>query len=673
MAVGEPLHGESAFLCIAFSPNSARFVSGSVDSIQLWNAECLTPIGRPLMGHSGAVYSVAFCPDSTRLVYGSEDTTVRLWNTDTGAEVCDPLFGHSEAVLSVVCHGDRIASGSKDTTIRLWNAKTGAPVGKPLTGHSGGVRSVAFSPDGTRLLSCSLYETLILVWKVENGAEVEVLFTCSECSESGIASCIAFSPVGTQFVCGDRHGIRLWDSETGKEISHCPMKEPDGVYSITFSPTGQIATASSADRPAIRLWNVQIDAAVNEPPIEDTRQIGSVAFSANGSQIVSVSPEGAIRRWNAKTGAAVGETVIGKINTFAISAGGTRIASVSDAAIQLWDAETGALISEAIANPTDGITCIALSFDGIRVAFGSYDATLHLWNVETGMVDGEPLTGHTQPIRCIAVSPDGTRIVSASYDFTIRLWDWETRAAVGEPLTTQLIDVTSIAISHDSKQIAYGSSYENAIQLWTTENGVAVSGRFIESDMNFRGVHSVTFSPDGFRIASCSRRGIQLWDAARGTAVGQPLIADQVVSIAFSPDGSHLVSGSRAGDPSIRLWNVSVGGPRGTSRLIYYVAALTDPHSPEGEGLPGRPPGAATPTESALGVQYPRTLFPLQSFRLKDGWILGPNDELVIWVPSANREALCHPGCRVISSVHPITELDFEAFKCGSEWSQCRG
>ena len=48
--------------------------------------------------------------------------------------------------------GTRIVSGSVDNTLRLWDAKSGEPISAPLKGHEGGVPSVAFSPDGTRIV-----------------------------------------------------------------------------------------------------------------------------------------------------------------------------------------------------------------------------------------------------------------------------------------------------------------------------------------------------------------------------------------------------------------------------------------------------------------------------------------------------------------------------------------
>jgi len=43
---------------------------------------------RTLTGHSGSVISVAFSPDGTRVISGSDDKLVKIWDTETGAEVC---------------------------------------------------------------------------------------------------------------------------------------------------------------------------------------------------------------------------------------------------------------------------------------------------------------------------------------------------------------------------------------------------------------------------------------------------------------------------------------------------------------------------------------------------------------------------------------------------------
>ncbi|KAJ7261905.1 WD40-repeat-containing domain protein [Mycena rebaudengoi] len=71
-------------------------------------------------GHSGSVCSVAFSPDSVRVVSGSDDETVRIWDTMTDTEVTK-MEGYSNWDRSVAFSPDGmlVVSGSADNTVRI--------------------------------------------------------------------------------------------------------------------------------------------------------------------------------------------------------------------------------------------------------------------------------------------------------------------------------------------------------------------------------------------------------------------------------------------------------------------------------------------------------------------------------------------------------------------------
>jgi len=102
------------------------------------------------------------------------------------------LEGHTHSVTSVAFSpdGTQVVSGSWDQTVRLWDAVTGA-LQQTLEGHTDSVTSVAFSPDGTQVVSGSDDQTVRL-WNAATRALQQTL----EGHSASVRS-VAFSPDGT--------------------------------------------------------------------------------------------------------------------------------------------------------------------------------------------------------------------------------------------------------------------------------------------------------------------------------------------------------------------------------------------------------------------------------------------------------------------------------------------
>ncbi len=239
-------HADSAN-SVVFSSDGETIASSSNDrTIRLWNANT-GELLRTLTGHVENVNTIAFSPDgntiasgSGRLVYlgGGEDSgtcvgqEIRLWNANTG-ELIKTLTGHTSVVNSVVFSpdGKTIASGSghwmgyegkasAGEEIRLWNANTGELI-KTLTGHKDVVSSVAFSPDGSYIVSGDWYDWdgylssgtwsgEIRVWDAHTGEHLKTLK-----GHTGGVSSVAFSPDGKVLASGRTDGtILLWDFST---------------------------------------------------------------------------------------------------------------------------------------------------------------------------------------------------------------------------------------------------------------------------------------------------------------------------------------------------------------------------------------------------------------------------------------------------------------------------
>ncbi len=71
---------------IELSPNQKYLAVAAGRTIQLWNAESMTPI-REFSGHARSVNEVCFTPDSRRIASVGDDRTTRIWNVETGRQL----------------------------------------------------------------------------------------------------------------------------------------------------------------------------------------------------------------------------------------------------------------------------------------------------------------------------------------------------------------------------------------------------------------------------------------------------------------------------------------------------------------------------------------------------------------------------------------------------------
>jgi WD40 repeat protein len=392
--------------------------------------------------------------------------------------------------------GTHIVSGSGDNIIRVWNSITGAEV-LEMHGHNNSVRSVAFSPDGRQIVSGS-YDNTVRVWKCTTGAEVMSIFRDQEEMRT-----VAFSPDGTLIASGSSSAtIRILEVNTGAEVSAW-LGHEEAIHSLTFSPNGRTIVSGSRDK-IIRVWDVITNSIVLELRGHQSA-IEAVNFSPDGTRIVSGS-------W--------------------------------DESIRMWDAITGVELLPAMQGHVDAVQSVAFSPDGEKIVSGSFDTTVRIWDAATG-VEITVLRGHNHYVRSVNFSPDGTKIVSGSWDDTIRVWD-----------ATAGADKFSVARMHENR--TYSTLHE------------------ILHD-----VYSIAFSPDGTKIVCGSKDAIiRLWDSTTGVRVTEIRgHQSSVLSVNFSPDGSRLVSGSL--DMTVRVWNATTGAQifnelRGHPQGVHCVAFSLD-------------------------------------------------------------------------------------------------
>ncbi|MBO7225218.1 MAG: zinc-ribbon domain-containing protein [Bacteroidales bacterium] len=176
------------------------------------------------------------------------DTTISNSYIDSSLQT---LKEHFDSVNSVAYSpdGTKIISGLYDKTIKIWDAITGECL-KTLEGHSFPVNSVAFSPDGTKIVSGS-YDETIKIWDANTGKCLKALVGHT----SSIYS-VAYSPDGTKIISGSYDKtIKIWDANIGQ----C-LKTLEGhsqrVNSVSYSPDGTKIVSGSDDK-TIKIWGIE--------------------------------------------------------------------------------------------------------------------------------------------------------------------------------------------------------------------------------------------------------------------------------------------------------------------------------------------------------------------------------------------------------------------------------
>jgi len=108
---------------------------------------------------------------------------------------------------------------------------------------------------------------------------------------------------------------------------------------------------------------------------------------------------------------------------------------------------------------------------------------------------------------------------------------------------------TSVAFAADGSLATAG--LDGTIKIWETEKGKELKS--LKSD---EGVWSLTFTPDGKRLASAGwDQVINFWDVDAGKVASKIVAHDRsVLSIAFSPNGAKIASGGI--DQAIRVWDL---------------------------------------------------------------------------------------------------------------------
>ena len=447
----------------------------------------------------------------------------------TGWGTCSRTVSFDHTPKALACWNNLIAVGTDSGDITILDAITGIPM-SVLSSHTGRVNSVAFSSDGTFLVSGSDDKTAIL-WDIQTGGVINTF-----CGHAKTVFSVSISPDCTMVASGSEdHTIWLWDTQTGR--CHCVIKgHSNDVSSVCFSPINSQSLRSASRDGTVRQWDIK------GHQIGSTYEGNYVAFSSDGTNFVSWGNAGAV----ATVRDSISEEVVaglwlsgGSFYSCCLSPNGRFIAGNIDSTIHIWDISmSDPCIVQTFIGHTNSITSLAFSSSLIS---SSYDNSIKFWPTSTFPMDSATANSESTPLTPASIQSINLQaaegiVISSDSAGVVKTWDiltglckesFQTPASGHTWRDVQQIDCRLILIWFKDKQI----------HIWEAKKGEPLQTLDVQIPNE---VYDFKISGDKSKVLVLGHDSIQAWSIWTGDIVGEVELKGEPLHDSLVVDGSKV-------------------------------------------------------------------------------------------------------------------------------------
>ena len=440
---------------LGVSPDGATMVlgesTGSVRFVDLRTGHQTVGAG----GHTAAVQSIGFTPDSRTAISTGADGNVLIWDV-ASATVSQTLNGHAGKVAAQANDGRTLYTSSQDGTIFAWDLSGTRRLGQRLAVGSGNeslywgsLPWFALSPDGSTL-AVTEGNGYVNFWNLTTLRRVQSFRAVPH----GLLMSVHFSPDGKTLAATGTNGqLLLWDltssPPTSRRLTGLPhTRGSETIFWATFtadgtrvaaadwqqvfatSLEGEVGGSTAGD---LAVWDarsgelvrgpIHFDGGVSDVEFSPDGRTMAVALATGYVPLIDVNTMKAIRTFHADT---VPPTTF---DTF--SPDGRLLATGGwSGVVRLWDVASGQQVTHFLASAGP---VIGMAFDpeGELIATTGTDGATRLWDATTGIQFGATFPGFDNVWNAVAFTPDGSRLVVVYANGQAFVWPatWQAWAA----------------------------------------------------------------------------------------------------------------------------------------------------------------------------------------------------------------------------------------------------